>query len=117
MGFLIVFLFSKVHLDLAHVQQLSGALELCRQLLLEVETVLLKSLGVSILKFHYFILILFLGFLQLEVPMFVKVLVLLDMGVLDLLLPLVVLEEHLLVVHVELLLLEFGNSVLSHLSL
>ena len=49
--------------------------------------------------------------------MHVKLLVLLDMRLLDLLLPLLVRENELLVLHVVLLLLEFENSVFGQLSL
>ena len=49
--------------------------------------------------------------------MHVELLVLFDMRLLDLLLPLLVRENELLVLHVVLLLLEFGNSVFGQLSL
>lgn len=47
----------------------------------------------------------------------VEFLVLVDMSVLDLLLLLLMVEHHLLVVHVELLLFELSYSILGHLSL
>ena len=47
----------------------------------------------------------------------VELLVLLDVGLLNLFLPLLVEEHHLLVLHVELLLLQFQDAVLGQLSL
>ena len=49
--------------------------------------------------------------------MLVELLVLLDMRLLDLLLALLVREDHLLVVHVELLLLQLRDAVLRHFGL
>jgi hypothetical protein len=116
-SFLVVALLSERSLDLAHVEQLSGALELERQLLLQGETVLLEHFGVFVLEFEDLALVLLLGLLELHIPVAVELLVLLDVGVLNLLLLLLVVEQQLLVLHVELLLLQLRNSVLSHLSL
>ena len=117
MRLLIVFLLGQVLLDLAHVDQLSRELESKRKVFLEVLAVLLQLLRVSIFKFFNFDLIFLLCFLEYCVPVLIKLLVLLDVGLLDLLLALLMCEHQLLEVHVVLLLLQLKNAVLSHLSL
>ena len=62
-------------------------------------------------------LILLLSPLEFEVPMLVEILILLDMGLLDLFLLLLMSEHQLLVLHVVLLLLQLGDPILGHLSL
>ena len=62
-------------------------------------------------------LILFLGFGKNCIPMSIELLVLLNVSLLDFFLALLVNEDHLLIFHVELLLLEFKNAVLGKLSL
>ena len=62
-------------------------------------------------------LVLLLCLLELHVVVLVKVLVLLDMSLLDFLLALLMAEQELLVLHVEFLLLELLNAVLRHFSL
>ena len=62
-------------------------------------------------------LVLLLGLGEHTVPVQVELLVLLDMGLLDLLLALLVSENHLLEVHVELLLLELSDTILCHFGL
>ena len=71
----------------------------------------------SILEIDYFLLILLLSPLEFEVPMLVEILILLDMGLLDLFLLLLMGEHQLLVLHVVLLLLQFGDPILGHFSL
>ena len=51
------------------------------------------------------------------VPVLVELLVLLDVRLLDLFLPLLMREDHLLVVHLELLLFQLSDAVLSHFGL
>ena len=51
------------------------------------------------------------------VPMLVELLVLFDVRLLNLFLSLLMCEDHLLVVHLKLLLLELSDTVLSHLGL
>ena len=117
MRLLIVFLLGQVLLDLAHVEQLSRELESKRKVFLEALAVLLQLLRVSIFKFFNFDLIFLLCFLEYCVPVLIKLLVLLDVGLLDLFLALLMREHQLLEVHVVLLLLQLKNAVLSHLSL
>ena len=62
-------------------------------------------------------LVLLLSFLEFDVVVLVEVLVLLDVGLLDLLLALLVSENELLVFHVELLLFQLPDAVLGKLSL
>ena len=62
-------------------------------------------------------LVLLLSFLEFDVVVLVEVLVLLDVGLLDLLLALLVSENELLVFHVELLLFQLLDAVLGKLSL
>jgi len=62
-------------------------------------------------------LVLLLGLGEHTVPVQVELLVLLDVGLLDLLLALLVSENHLLEVHVELLLLELSDTILCHFGL
>ena len=62
-------------------------------------------------------LVLLLSPLELKVPVLVEILVLLDVGLLDLFLLLLVGEHELLELHVVLLLLELCNSILRHFSL
>ena len=71
----------------------------------------------SVLKVHDFLLVLLLSPLELKVPVLVEILVLLDVGLLDLFLLLLVGEHELLELHVVLLLLELCNSILRHFSL
>ena len=71
----------------------------------------------SILEVNYFLLILLLSPLEFEVPMLVEILILLDMGLLDLFLLLLMSEHQLLVLHVVLLLLQLGDPILGHFSL
>lgn len=62
-------------------------------------------------------LVLLLSFLEFDVVVLVEVLVLLDVGLLDLLLALLVSENELLVFHVELLLFQLLDAVLGKRSL
>ena len=71
----------------------------------------------SVLKVHDFLLVLLLSPLELKVPVLVEILVLLDVGLLDFFLLLLVGEHELLELHVILLLLELCNSILRHFSL
>lgn len=71
----------------------------------------------SVFKIDNLLLVLFLSPLELEVPVLVEVLVLLDVSLLDLLLLLLVGKHQLLILHVIFLVLELSNPVLCHLSL
>ena len=71
----------------------------------------------SVFKIDNLLLVLFLSPLELEVPVLVEVLVLLDVSLLDLLLLLLVGKHQLLLLHVIFLVLELSNPVLCHLSL
>lgn len=114
---LIILLLGQIGLDLAQVEKLRGELECDGQLLLQRETVLFKGFGVCLLEAFNLALILLLGLLQFKIPMGIKVLILLKMGILDFLLSLLVGEHQGLHLNVELLLFQLGHSILGHLSL
>ena len=116
-GILIVLLLREGLLDASQVEQLCRVLENHGQILLEVLSILLQALRVSVLKVNDLSLILLLGSLQLEVPVLVEILVLFNMGLLDFFLLLLMGEHELLVLHVVFLLLELLDPVLGHLSL
>ena len=86
-------------------------------MLFKLSSVFFKCLGVSVFKIYNLLLVLFLSPLELEVPVLVEVLVLLDVSLLDLFLLLLVGKHQLLILHVIFLVLEFSNPVLCHLSL
>lgn len=117
MRFLVVLLPRQILLNLTHVKQLCRLLELKREGLLEICSVLLKLLSMVCLELLQLLLILFLGFCEDAIPVFVEFLVLLDMGVLDFFLALLMLKHELLILHVEFLLLQLKDTVLGHLSL
>ena len=71
----------------------------------------------SVLKINNLLLVFFLCPLEFEVPVLVEVLVLFDVGLLDLFLLLLVREHQLLILHIVLLLLKFCDPILRHLSL
>lgn len=58
-----------------------------------------------------------MGLLELDVIVLVEILVLLDVGLLDFFLALLMSEDELLVLHIELLLLQFLDAVLGKLGL
>ena len=70
-----------------------------------------------ILQIHDFLLIFLLRPLKFEIPVLVEILILFDVGLLNLLLLLLVCEHQLLELHVVLLLLELSDPVLGHFSL
>ena len=117
MRILIVLLLGQVSLNLALVQKLRREFEYKGQCLLKLLAILLQLLCVSNFELFNLDLVLLLGLRQHSVPMLVELLVLLDVCRLDVLLTTLVSKDHLLVVHVELLLLELSDSILSHFSL
>jgi hypothetical protein len=114
---LIVLLSGHLLLDLAQVEQLSGRFVQRGQFCLQLLSVLLKLLSVSLFEGEDLVLVIGLSLLELVVPMLVEVLVLLDVGLLALLSLLLVHKDEFLLSSVELLFLEFSNSVLGHLCL
>ena len=114
---LIVLLLGQIGLDLAQVEQFRRKLECDGELLLQGETVLFQGFGVGLLQTFDLALILLLRLLQFKIPMGIKVLVLLKMGILDFLLSLLVGEHQGLHLNVELLLFELSHSIFGHLSL
>ena len=92
-------------------------LELEWKLFLENLSVLLDFLGVSILEGAKSLSILLLGLEQILVPLLVELLVLLDVSLLALLLLLGLVEDELLELLLVVLMLEFLQSLLSHLGL
>ena len=86
-------------------------------MLLEDISVSLDLLGVAILEFGEGLGILLLGLEEIFVPLLIKLLVLLDMGLLALFSLEVLSHEHLLVPPLVVLGLELSHSVLGHLSL
>ena len=69
------------------------------------------------LEFLELLLVFFLSFGENAIPVLVKLLVLLNMSMLNFLLALLMLEHELLILHVEFLFLELEDAVLSHFSL
>ncbi len=116
-GFLVVLLLGEVSLNLAHVEQLGRLLERQRECLFQFSSVVLQLLGVPHLEFFDLLLVFFLRFREHLVVMLIKLLVLLNVSLLDFFLALLVREDELLVLHVEFLLFEFEDTVLSHFSL
>jgi hypothetical protein len=116
-GLLIVLLFGHLLLNLPQVKQFGRLLVQRGQLGLQDLSVLFKLGGVLLLQQQNFILVVTLGQLQFVVPVLVKVLVLLNVGLLALLSLLLVHENQLFLGPVELLLLQLGNAIFGHLSL
>jgi hypothetical protein len=85
MRLLVVLLSRHLLLDLAQVQQLSRTLVHRWQLCLQTNSVCFKLLSVSLLERQNLVLIISLSLLQLVVPVLIKVLILLDVGLFALL--------------------------------
>ena len=117
MGVLVILLLCETFLNTSEIEQFSRVLESERQILLELRSIFFQRLGVSVLQINNLLLVLLLCSLEFEVPVLVEVLVLFDVGLLDLLLLLLVREHQLLILHIVLLLLEFCDPILCHLSL
>jgi len=117
MGVLVILLLCKTFLNTSEIEQFSRVLESERQILFELRSIFFQRLGVSVLQINNLLLILLLCSLEFEVPVLVEVLVLFDVGLLDLFLLLLVREHQLLILHIVLLLLEFCDPILCHLSL
>ena len=79
--------------------------------------VILKLLGVVDLELLDLLLVLLLSCHELSIVVCVELLVLLDVGLLNFFLALLVRESQLLVLHVELLLLQLQDAVFGHFSL
>jgi hypothetical protein len=114
---LIVLLLREVGLDLLQVEELGTLLVHIGQLGLESLPVLFQLMRVLIFEGEHFILVLLLRVLELLVPVFVKLLVLLDVRLLALLTLLLVHEDHLFHLASVLLLLQLSNAVLRHFGL
>ena len=117
MSFLIVLLLGQVGLDLAQVQKLSREFEGQWKGLFKILSVLLQIFGVTVLQLLDLHLVFLLGLLELHIVVLIEVLILLNVSLLDLFLSLLVRKDELLVLHVELLLFELLDTVLSHFSL
>ena len=117
MGVLVILLLCKTFLNTSEIEQFSRVLESERQILFELRSIFFQRLGVSVLQINNLLLVLLLCSLEFEVPVLVEVLVLFDVGLLDLFLLLLVREHQLLILHIVLLLLEFCDPILCHLSL
>ena len=117
MGVLVILLLCKTLLNTPEIEQFSRVLKGERQILLELRSIFFQRLGVSVLEINNLLLVLLLCPLEFEVPVLVEVLVLFDVGLLDLFLLLLVREHQLLILHIVLLLLKFCDPILRHLSL
>ena len=117
MGVLVILLLCKTFLNTSEIEQFSRVLKSERQILLELRSIFFQRLGVSVLEINNLLLVLLLCPLEFEVPVLVEVLVLFDVGLLDLFLLLLVREHQLLILHIVLLLLKFCDPILRHLSL
>jgi hypothetical protein len=114
---LIVLLFREVGLDLPQVKELSTLLVHIGQLGLESLPVLFQLMRMLVFEGEHLVLVLLLRVLELLVPVFVKLLVLLDVRLLALLTLLLVHEDHLFHLARILLLLQLSNTVLRHFGL
>ena len=104
---LIVLLLRQVRLDLSKIQKLRREFKDERQILFKILSVLLELLRVSHLQLLDFHLVFLLRLGQDAVPVLVKLLILFNVRLLDLLLALLMCEDQLLELHVELLLFQF----------
>lgn len=104
-------------LHLLLVKELAAVLELEWELLLKNLSVLLDFLGVSIFEGAKSLSILLLGLEEILIPLLVELLILLDMSLFALLLLLGLVEDELLELLLVILMLEFLQSLLSHLGL
>ena len=90
---LIILLFCQIGLNLALVEQLGRWFDLNWQVLFEVRAILLQLCNVSILGLFDLLLIFLLNLSNHVIPVLIELLVLVDMGSLQLLLPLLMVES------------------------
>ncbi len=107
----------EVGLDALQVQQLGAEFEGHGQLLVELLIVLLELLGMLSLQLAEGLSVLLLGLEEIVVPLLVELVVLFDVSLLALLLLLSLVEQQLVFLSLVILVLEFGDPVLGHLSL
>jgi len=111
----LLLLLGETGLDLLEVEQLRAELEGEGQLLVEVLVVLFEFLLVGSLELAEGLGVLALGLEEIFVPLLVKFVVLLDVGVLTLFPLLGLVEDQLVDFPLVVLVLELGNPVLGHL--
>lgn len=117
MSFSVVLLSGKVFHNLAEVEQFGRLLKGQGESGLELAALLFESLVVGVLEGNDLRLVFLLSLVELVVPVLVEVLILFDVSLLALLSLLLMSECHFLHLVLELLKLEFVNSVLGHLCL
>ena len=116
-SFLVIFLFGQTCLDFPQVEQLSRGFPSPWQFLLKVLSVGLKLSGVTVLGGQNLILVIFLGSLELAIPVLIELLVLLDVSLFALFTLLLMQELHFFDLLVVVLVLQLGNPVFGHFSL
>jgi len=117
MGFLIVLLLCQVSLNSLEVKEFSRCLKGKGEFSFHVTAVLFEFFSVSKVHVIKFVLVSFTKFEKLSIPVLVKLLILLDMCGLTLTSLVLMVESHLFHLTLEVLLLKFSNTVLSHLCL
>jgi hypothetical protein len=113
----LLLLLGEVVLDLLLVEKLSTVFESEGQFLFEIVAVRLKLKSMLVLELAEGLSVLLLGLEKILIPLLIEFLILLNMGLLALLSLLSLIEDELLITTIIVLLLEFLNSVLGHLSL
>jgi hypothetical protein len=113
----LLLLLGEVILDLLLVKKLSTVFESEGQFLFEIVTVGLKLKSVFVLELAEGLTVLLLSLEKILIPLLIEFLILLNMSLLALLSLLSLIEDELLITTIIVLLLEFLNSVLGHLSL
>lgn len=113
----LLLLFGKIVLDLLHVQKLRAELESQWELITQDLSIALDLDGMSVFELTKSLGIFFLGLKQIFIPLLIEFLVLLDMSLFAFFSLLSLVENELLISSIVILLLEFLDSILGHLSL
>ena len=113
----LLLLFGKIVLNLLHVQKLRAELEGQWELLTKDLSIALNLDGVSVFEFTKSLGIFLLGLKQIFIPLLIEFLILLDVSLFTFFSLLSLVENKLLISSIVVLLLEFLDSILGHLSL
>ena len=113
----LLLLFGKIVLNLLHVQKLRAELEGQWELFTQDLSIALNLDGVSVFEFTKSLGIFLLGLEQIFIPLLIEFLILLDVSLFTFFSLLSLVENKLLISSIVVLLLEFLDSILGHLSL
>ena len=113
----LLLLFGKIVLNLLHVQKLRAELEGQWELLTKDLSIALNLDGVPVFEFTKSLSIFLLGLEQIFIPLLIEFLILLDVSLFTFFSLLSLVENKLLISSIVVLLLEFLDSILGHLSL